>query len=784
MKGPSGLAPGQPSGPLCSWRTQAGQGWHRYTVVAFGQPLQGSETGNLDRQKEIAAAFIDAVLWVAGGSGALLVVVGIATARSSLIGIGVLSALVALLAFACKHYDANALPLLVLGSVAYAFGAPIIGHVGGVLAIMAVGLLSLIGNLVLSRRAGFWFTVWCGALLLTATLWLFPEAAPEELALGALAFGSLAVVVWRMLSLAGDLLIRDQETDQILFRASPVALLEEDFSAVARSLDALRAEGVTALGEHLAEHPDEVRRLASQIVIQRANRAALDLLGASSIGDLRTSFVAANRRASELDAFVRQFSAIWESEADLAIDVDGFALDGHPLHAVMHWSAPTIGESPDWSRVVVGMSLVTSRIEAEHGLVRALESNRRMQVFEQALATCSRSLLVERRDAALERALDALRSAVGGGRAFLAINRDAGDVGPAFEVVAMAGKPTRERWVDVLVPWSRYSDALETLGRGEPYRRHERVDPGSHRYVSVLGVPIFSVDGWIGAVGFLDTGPRVEWSDEAVRMLQVAGPMIGAFWERERTRRHLEDLVRSKDRFVASVSHELRTPLAAVLGFAEEIRDRASMFDPEELADMLEVITDQSHDMANLVEDLLVSARADIGTIVVQPQDVYLRGQAETVVAGLRPANRNIRITGGPGKVWADPSRTRQIIRNLLTNALRYGGETISVDTRTGQRFTELAVRDDGDGLPSWQWEKIFEPYWSASDARTQPASIGLGLSVARQLARLMDGDLVYRADEHGSLFLLTLPSRPLESGAAESEASMAVPVTPVASAR
>jgi signal transduction histidine kinase len=243
-------------------------------------------------------------------------------------------------------------------------------------------------------------------------------------------------------------------------------------------------------------------------------------------------------------------------------------------------------------------------------------------------------------------------------------------------------------------------------------------------------------------------------------MLEVAAPMLGTFWEREVTRQRLEELVMSKDRFVASVSHELRTPLSAVLGFAQELKANADSYRAEELADMLELIADQSQEMADMVEDLLVSARADIGMVTIHPQDVYLRSQAETVLAGLgSTGGKQIEVVGGRGKVWADPSRTRQIIRNLLTNALRYGGDQVVVEAVECGEETRLTVTDDGPGLDPTEWEEIFEPYQRAHHAPTQPASIGLGLTVSRQLARLMGGDLIYRAGEERSVFTLTLPS-------------------------
>jgi signal transduction histidine kinase len=105
-----------------------------------------------------------------------------------------------------------------------------------------------------------------------------------------------------------------------------------------------------------------------------------------------------------------------------------------------------------------------------------------------------------------------------------------------------------------------------------------------------------------------------------------------------------------------------------------------------------------------------------------------------------------------------DPGRVRQIIRNLITNASRYGGPDIQVLFSIEGEVVHLEVTDNGHGVPPSEWERIFEPYYRAHDSATQPAALGIGLSVARHLARLMDGDLTYRREGDRSVFRLSLP--------------------------
>jgi signal transduction histidine kinase len=224
----------------------------------------------------------------------------------------------------------------------------------------------------------------------------------------------------------------------------------------------------------------------------------------------------------------------------------------------------------------------------------------------------------------------------------------------------------------------------------------------------------------------------------------------------------LEQVIKSKDQFVASVSHELRTPLTAVVGLSHELHDNWSIHDGGDAQEIVNLIASQSSELSDIIEDLLVAARADIGTLSLQPRRIDLRAELEAVITGQYVAERSNRpsVVVDPGSeyVWSDPLRFRQIVRNLLSNAVRYGGKNVSVHTfRDGPHVT-VAVRDDGPGVPTDRAEAIFEPYTSAHEPGTQPGSVGLGLAVSRTLARLMGGDLVYNGNG-GTAFELTVPA-------------------------
>lgn len=223
----------------------------------------------------------------------------------------------------------------------------------------------------------------------------------------------------------------------------------------------------------------------------------------------------------------------------------------------------------------------------------------------------------------------------------------------------------------------------------------------------------------------------------------------------------LENLMASKDQFVAMVSHEVRNPLTVVMGFAEELRSNAFSFSPSEVAELAGVIAEQSLEISNIIEDILVAARSDMSSLSIVLEDTTLEEQADLVLrgyVGVAEVRDAIVVEASTTIAVADPARVRQILRNLLSNAVRYGGDRISikVEARSGQAV--ISVQDDGAGIPKDHQETVFEAYAQAEQTRKVSGSVGLGLHVARTLARAMHGDLSYRYENSTSIFELALP--------------------------
>jgi PAS domain S-box-containing protein len=212
-----------------------------------------------------------------------------------------------------------------------------------------------------------------------------------------------------------------------------------------------------------------------------------------------------------------------------------------------------------------------------------------------------------------------------------------------------------------------------------------------------------------------------------------------------------------KDTFIATVSHELRNPLAVMLGLGQELAENYDTFSDEERREMAQLIARQADDASWLIEDLLVAYRANLSQVSVSPQEFDVTKEIERVLEVVdHPIP--IKVFQGSPRLMADPRRTRQILRNLVSNAIRYGGEEMQVTVAKAGDRLEVKVQDSGERIPHEDVERIFRAY-ERGRGPTHSASVGLGLNVARRLARLMDGDLTYRYDDGLSTFVLSLPS-------------------------
>ena len=304
--------------------------------------------------------------------------------------------------------------------------------------------------------------------------------------------------------------------------------------------------------------------------------------------------------------------------------------------------------------------------------------------------------------------------------------------------------PTQERW-------------MRSVSTGEPYEVEFRLwsaEHGTHRWH--LGRATAQRDTSSGAViRWFGTNTDIEdWKRAEAELKRLTVEATEAN--------------RAKGDFLAAMSHELRTPLNAIGGYAQliEMGVRGPVTE-EQRVDLLKIQRSKNH-LDALVSDVLNFAKLGAGRIELRVRDVGVAETVDAVLEMVAPqlARKDLLLSrhAVPGGlvVSADEDKARQILINLLANALKFtpAQGTISLDVMTNESTVVISVSDTGIGIPGDELERIFEPFVQARrslDSRDQ--GVGLGLAISRQLARAMHGNLTVRSTVgHGSTFMLELP--------------------------
>lgn len=247
-------------------------------------------------------------------------------------------------------------------------------------------------------------------------------------------------------------------------------------------------------------------------------------------------------------------------------------------------------------------------------------------------------------------------------------------------------------------------------------------------------------------MGLLAAATMYLFSHRAVVMREVAS---------------LSEAINAKNQFIAAVAHKLGTPLTGVLGFAEVLRDQGREMSSEEQRDLIEALADEAATLATIHEDLVVMGRVEYGTLELEavPTDVGPHIAAVLEAFDLSE-DVSLEIPDSVRPAIADPGKLRQVVRNLITNAVAHGGPNVDIVVESRADAIVIDVIDDGEGVPLERFWDIFGPYLPSDDTeRCGPQPLALGLSVSKALAQRMGGDLTYRRLRDTTVFEFTLPA-------------------------
>jgi signal transduction histidine kinase len=267
------------------------------------------------------------------------------------------------------------------------------------------------------------------------------------------------------------------------------------------------------------------------------------------------------------------------------------------------------------------------------------------------------------------------------------------------------------------------------------------------------------------AEGDLDARVKVGGLSETAT-LGAAFNEMAAELQREAGRR--DQLDRMKDEFVLTASHELRSPLTSVQGFAELLMLERERLSPKQ-AETVEVILDNTRHLVRLLNDLLDLARSNAGRLAIKPVPTEVGPLVEDAVRSMRAqteaGGQSLEAAVEPGlpRVSVEPDRIRQVLVNLLTNAHEYcpPGASIRATAARAGAEVEIAVSDNGPGIPPEQLEHIFDRFTRGDAGLTQRVGgTGLGLAISKSLVELHGGTIgVDSTPGEGATFRVLLPA-------------------------
>jgi K+-sensing histidine kinase KdpD len=308
---------------------------------------------------------------------------------------------------------------------------------------------------------------------------------------------------------------------------------------------------------------------------------------------------------------------------------------------------------------------------------------------------------------------------------------------------------------------TRYAEEDELLGLG----LHSRV-----------AAPLLAGSRAIGMISVVREAPH-SFSRDEIELLSLLGRFVAtavqnirAYEGERRTVEELRRLSALRADFVSLVSHELRSPMATVIGSARTLQARWRELTPQQRESFLALIADETSRLASLVGDVLDTSRIEAGTFTYTfddvDLDVLLREVVSVLGIGQDEVSVRAHISESLPTIRGDAERLRQVLANLIENAVKYSpaGETVDVLATASNGRVHVSVTDRGPGIPIEDHGLIFEKFGRARGGRAVPGT-GLGLFIARSIAEAHGGSLeVQSSPDHGATFTLTLPAAKLKA--------------------
>lgn len=588
-------------------------------------------------------------------------------------------------------------------------------------------------------------------------------------------------------------LLMSEEQYRSLFEDSPIALWVEDFSEAKKRLNELKQNGITDIPAYIREHPDFIKECSNIVKILDVNHAAVKLYHATDksqlLGSLSTNSIPISPEQFE-------YELIQLANGRLHFEYEGIdqTLAGDKINVNIHWTVAP-GYEADFSKIIVSTIDITKRKLAEDKLHK---QNERLKALREIDISILAADTVEN---IVSAALSHIRELVNCQRASLAlIDWEAGE-GLIFNVSAsnklVLPKGTR-------VPLSLFQDMNKELAKNQsvlindltaipnpPPLFQTGIQEGLR---SICVLPLFSQNKLIGAfslsseiVSFFDE-EKINLAGEVANQVAIAITQNGLINELQelnaklehrvaqrtvelnKTNLELEHANRAKDEFLANMSHELRTPLNSILGLSESMLEQYQDSLNENQQKSLQTIEASGTHLLDLINDILDLSKIEAGKFDYYPQPIRVDDlcKSSLIFVKTQATKKNITLSyeneEAISDFSADPRRLKQVLVNLLTNAVKFtpndGHVTLKIKTNLEKDVIQFSVIDTGIGITQDDLRKLFTPFVQVESSLNRHfEGTGLGLALVSKLTDLHGGSVEVESEiGKGSRFTINLP--------------------------
>ena len=526
---------------------------------------------------------------------------------------------------------------------------------------------------------------------------------------------------------------KGQQRYKYLFDASPISIWEEDFSEAYNYIQDQKKKGITDFRKHFSENMDNVVLCSKKIKILDINMATLKMFGTESKEDLLVNLSRIFTEDS-LNSFADQMICIAEGKKEFEGECVNKTFDGRILNVVLRWTTVD-GYEHNYSRVLVSIIDITATKEIEHARIASEKKYRKM--FELSPESI---IMIDNKGV---------------------IN----DINPrvtdwlGYKTEEIKGKSIME------LPFIDRKNKVKMVKQFRNQQKGITVAPYELEFTTETGEK--KIGRILGTATKLEDG---EFTNNLLMIMDVT-KSVEAKKALEKAMQEAKAAAKAKANFLASMSHEIRTPMNGVIGMTSLLADTDLTDEQKEFVDTIRLSGDS---LLTIINDILDFSKIESAKMELEEQPFNLRSCIEEAfdLVATKAAEKDLDLlylieSEVPAAIYGDITRLRQILVNLVNNAIKFtetGEVFITVSLKSNHRKNielQFSVKDTGIGIPEDRLDKLFKAFSQVDSSTTRKyGGTGLGLAISQKLCRLMGGDIwVESKFGEGSVFYFTIQS-------------------------